>query len=84
MREGRQILNVVFKSEFPFFMIHVTEQYLNLYYSNFLMYKLGTLIIYKELPRWLSALQSASNEEDVGLIPESGISSREGNGNPLL
>ena len=64
-------------------MIHVTEQYLNLYYSNFLMYKLGTLIIYKELPRWLSALQSASNEEDVGLIPESGISSREGNGNPL-
>ena len=35
------------------------------------------------LPRWLSGKESACQAGDKGLIPESGRSPREGNGNPL-
>jgi len=35
------------------------------------------------LPRWLSGKESACNTRDVGLIPGSGRSSGEGNGNPF-
>ena len=33
--------------------------------------------------RWLSGKESTCNAEDTGLIPGSGRSSEEGNGNPL-
>ena len=36
------------------------------------------------LPRWLSGKESACQAGDKGLIPESGRSPREGNGNPLV
>ena len=35
------------------------------------------------LPRWLSSKESACTAGDVGLIPGSGRSPGEGNGNPL-
>ena len=35
------------------------------------------------LPWWLSWQESACNEEDLGLIPQSGRSHGEGNSNPL-
>ena len=35
------------------------------------------------LPWWLSGEESASNAGDLGLIPGSGRSPGEGNGNPL-
>ena len=35
------------------------------------------------LPRWLSGKESACQAEDMGLIPDLGRSSGEGNGNPL-
>ena len=35
------------------------------------------------LPRWLSSKESAGNAEDPALIPRSGRSPGEGNGNPL-
>ena len=35
------------------------------------------------LPRWLSGKESACQAGDVGLIPGSGTSPGEGNGNPL-
>ena len=35
------------------------------------------------LPRWLSGKESACNAGDMGLIPGSGRSPGEGNGNPL-
>jgi len=35
------------------------------------------------LPRWLSDKESACNTGDMGLIPRSGRSPEEGNGNPL-
>ena len=35
------------------------------------------------LPRWLSGKESACQAGDVGLIPGSGRSPGEGNGNPL-
>ena len=37
----------------------------------------------KGLPKWLSGKESACNAGDVGLIPRSGRSPGEGNGNPL-
>ena len=37
----------------------------------------------KGFPRWLSGKESAFNAEDLGLIPGSGRSPGEGNGNPL-
>ena len=37
----------------------------------------------KGFPRWLSGKESTCNGEDVGSVPESGRSPREGNGNPL-
>ena len=39
--------------------------------------------IIKRLPRWLSGKESACSAGDVGLIPGSGRSPREGDGNPL-
>ena len=41
------------------------------------------LMSYSGLPRWLSGKESACNAGDVGLIPRSGRSPGEGNGNPL-
>ena len=35
------------------------------------------------LPRWLSSKESTCDVGDAGLIPESGRSPGEGNGNPL-
>ena len=37
----------------------------------------------KDLPRWLSGKESTYNAGDLGLIPGSGRSPGEGNGNPL-
>ena len=37
----------------------------------------------KGLPRWLSGKEPACNAGDMGLIPESGRSPAEGNGNPF-
>ena len=37
----------------------------------------------KELPRWLSGKESICQAGDMGLIPGSGSSPGEGNGNPL-
>ena len=38
----------------------------------------------KGFPPWLSSVESACNAADMGLIPGSGRSLGEGNGNPLL
>ena len=43
----------------------------------------GNTIGKKGLPRWLRGQESACNAGDVGLIPGSGRSPGEGNGNPL-
>ena len=37
----------------------------------------------RRLPRWLTGKESACNEGDSGMIPGSGRSPGEGNGNPL-
>ena len=44
--------------------------------KNAILYK-------KELPRWLRGKESACNAGDTGMIPGSGRSPGEGNGNPL-
>ena len=51
---------------------------LNIYVLTLLRY-----ISAKGFPRWLSGKESTCNGEDVGSVPESGRSPREGNGNPL-
>ena len=45
--------------------------------------QLHSLILMCGLPGWLSGKESACNAGDVGLIPGSGRSLGEGNGNPL-
>ena len=50
------------------------------------LYELPGIIPKKELPWWLSDKEfkcNAGDTEDVGLIPGSGRSPGEGNGNPL-
>ena len=44
---------------------------------------ISTLQLYMVLPQWLSGKESACNAGDLGLIPGSGRSPGEGNGNPL-
>ena len=43
---------------------------------------ISTLLLYMALPWWLSGKESGCNAGDMGLIPGSGRSPGEGNGNP--
>ena len=45
--------------------------------------KLGLPQLLQELPRWLTGKESACSARDLSLIPGSGRSPGEGNGNPL-
>jgi len=47
------------------------------------MYIYMDICITEKLPRWLRDKESTCQQGDMGLIPGSGRSSGEGNGNPL-
>ena len=51
--------------------------------SHHLRYEAQRLGFLNRLPWWFSGKESACNTGDSGLIPESGRSPGEGNGNPL-
>ena len=60
----------------------MTQDCLNMPQSSMFTHLLPIPTILR-LPQWLSSKESTFNEGDAGLIPGSGRSPEEGNGNPL-
>ena len=47
------------------------------------LHLIGSICLFRGLPRWVSSKESACNAGDTGSIPTLGRSPGEGNGNPL-